>query len=113
MTDAHGKSTATLSIDSLNADSVDDWTDLMESINAEYDPFLTGERPLRPPPAPKAVAAGSATPRTSGITAATEAISIRVPHIVIKAIRAEAAREGVPYQTMMKRWLDDALRATR
>ncbi len=38
------------------------------------------------------------------------AISVRLPGRQIKLFKAIAEREGVGYQTLMKRWLDDRLR---
>lgn len=100
---------------STHPDLVADWTAVMEAIDAEVDPFLTGERtvPLgRAPEAPAAPETGRRG-RTTGLTSVTEAVSIRIPHFVIREIRAEAARLGVPYQTMMNMWLEEIVKAPR
>jgi predicted DNA binding CopG/RHH family protein len=39
------------------------------------------------------------------------AISIRMPTQLIELLKRFAAREGVGYQVLLKRWLDDRLRA--
>lgn len=42
--------------------------------------------------------------------AETQAISIRLPTKLIDLLKAFAHREGVGYQVLIKRWLDDRLR---
>ena len=37
-------------------------------------------------------------------------ISIRVPKVMLEILREFARREGVGYQVLMKRWLDDRIR---
>ena len=41
---------------------------------------------------------------------ALRSISLRVPEQMLTALKALARREGVGYQVLMKRWLDDRLR---
>ena len=53
--------------------------------------------------APEAIPrAGSSTP-----------ISLRVPAQMLEILRAFAQREGVGYQVLMKRWLDERIREER
>ena len=51
--------------------------------------------------------APEAVPRASE----TEAISLRVPEVMLAILKEFAAREGVGYQVLMKRWLDDRIRS--
>ena len=44
---------------------------------------------------------------------ASTAISLRVPTQMIAILKAFAEREGVGYQVLMKRWLDDRIRQER
>jgi hypothetical protein len=39
----------------------------------------------------------------------TETISIQLPKIMLRIIREFARREGVGYQALMKRWLDEKI----
>jgi hypothetical protein len=62
-----------------------------------------------PDKAPEAgwVSAPEAVPRH----AETEAISLRVPKAMLGILKEFAAREGVGYQVLMKRWLDERIRS--
>lgn len=53
--------------------------------------------------APEAVPAGGES----------AAISLRMPKKLLALLRAFAEREGVGYQVLLKRWIDDRLRAER
>lgn len=41
------------------------------------------------------------------------AISVRVPNQMLAVLREFARREGIGYQMLIKRWLDDRIRAER
>lgn len=41
------------------------------------------------------------------------AISIRLPRELLGIVKEFAAREGIAYQTLIKRWLDDRVRSER
>lgn len=43
--------------------------------------------------------------------AETKQISIRLPIAMLRILKEFARREGVGYQVLMKRWLDDRIRA--
>lgn len=43
----------------------------------------------------------------------SQAISLRLPRAQLALLRAFAEREGIGYQVLIKRWLDDRLRAER
>jgi len=45
--------------------------------------------------------------------AESKAISIRLPLTMLQLLRGFAEREGIGYQVLIKRWLDDRLRAER
>lgn len=45
--------------------------------------------------------------------AASTTISLRVPKQMLDILREFARRQGVGYQVLMKRWLDDRIRAER
>jgi len=45
--------------------------------------------------------------------AESKAISIRLPVTMLQLLRGFAEREGIGYQVLIKRWLDDRLRAER
>ena len=45
--------------------------------------------------------------------ASSTPISIRVPTQMLTVLKAFAEREGVGYQILVKRWLDDRIRAER
>ena len=51
----------------------------------------------------------SAVPRAQEATA----ISIRMPNALLVLLKRFAEREGVGYQVLIKRWLDDRVRAER
>lgn len=51
----------------------------------------------------------SAVPRANEATA----ISIRMPNAMLVLLKKFAEREGIGYQVLIKRWLDDRLRAER
>lgn len=51
----------------------------------------------------------SAVPRAQEATA----ISIRMPNALLVLLKKFAEREGVGYQVLIKRWLDDRVRAER
>jgi hypothetical protein len=53
--------------------------------------------------------APEAVPRAGASTA----ISLRVPRQMLDILKAFARREGVGYQVLMKRWLDDRIRQER
>ncbi len=53
--------------------------------------------------------APSAVPRA----AASKAISIRLPVPMLQLLRGFAERDGIGYQVLIKRWLDDRLRTER
>src|SRR5947208_2635362 len=53
--------------------------------------------------------APEATPRAKE----TEAISIRIPKVLLKILKEFARREGIGYQVLIKRWLDDRVREER
>jgi predicted DNA binding CopG/RHH family protein len=53
--------------------------------------------------------APEAVPRAQASTA----ISLRMPTQMIEILKAFAEREGVGYQVLMKRWLDDRIRRER
>ena len=55
------------------------------------------------------VDAPSAIPRIRSSTP----ISLRVPTQMLKILKLFAEREGVGYQVLMKRWLDDRIREER
>lgn len=44
---------------------------------------------------------------------AATAISIRLPTAMLEVLKAFAEREGVGYQALMKRWLDERIREER
>ena len=44
---------------------------------------------------------------------AATAISIRLPTAMLEVLKAFAEREGVGYQVLMKRWLDERIREER
>ena len=52
----------------------------------------------------------SAVDDKSDLDGATVAISVRLPGRQLQLLKEFARREGVGYQTLMKRWLDDRLR---
>jgi len=43
----------------------------------------------------------------------SKAISIRIPAQMLSILKAFARREGIGYQVLMKRWLDDRIREER
>ncbi len=45
--------------------------------------------------------------------AESKAISIRIPVTMLQLLRGFAKREGIGYQVLIKRWLNDRLRAER
>jgi predicted DNA binding CopG/RHH family protein len=51
----------------------------------------------------------SAIPRAKEATA----ISLRMPTALLELLKKFAEREGIGYQVLIKRWLDDRLRAER
>jgi hypothetical protein len=51
----------------------------------------------------------SAVPRAQEATA----ISIRMPNALLELLKKFAEREGIGYQVLIKRWLDDRIRAER
>lgn len=44
------------------------------------------------------------------VSGPTEAISIRLPEMLLAVVREFARRQGIGYQTLIKRWLDDRIR---
>jgi predicted DNA binding CopG/RHH family protein len=60
----------------------------------EYD--LSGMRPIRFEFQPK-----------------TERVNMRLPRLLLDAVRASAARAGVPYQRFIRQALEDALQRKR
>ncbi|PZO12398.1 MAG: hypothetical protein DCF26_19025 [Burkholderiales bacterium] len=54
------------------------------------------------------VAATPPRPLTPAIVGPTQRISIRLPHHVIEATKREAARQGIPYQTLINHLLATA-----
>lgn len=44
-------------------------------------------------------------------SAQSTAISVRLPKDMLRILREFARREGIGYQVLMKRWLDDRIRA--
>jgi predicted DNA binding CopG/RHH family protein len=53
--------------------------------------------------------AADAVPRAQEATA----ISIRMPKALLTVLKKFAAREGIGYQVLIKRWLDDRIREER
>lgn len=52
-------------------------------------------------------------PEAVPMAKASTAISLRVPTPMLEALKALAQREGVGYQVLIKRWLDERLRKER
>jgi hypothetical protein len=44
---------------------------------------------------------------------ASESISLRLPKAMLAVLKEFARREGIGYQVLMKRWLDDRIRVER
>ena len=44
---------------------------------------------------------------------ASKSISLRVPEQMLTSLKSMARREGVGYQVLLKRWLDDRIREER
>jgi predicted DNA binding CopG/RHH family protein len=43
----------------------------------------------------------------------SERVNMRLPRLLLEAVRASAARTGVPYQRFIRQALEDALRRKR
>lgn len=43
----------------------------------------------------------------------TQSINIRIPKLMLTILKTFAQREGIGYQVLMKRWLDDRIRSER
>jgi len=69
--------------------------DFVEKVDlAEYD--LSGMRPIRFEFQPK-----------------SERVNMRLPRLLLDAVRASAARAGVPYQRFIRQALEDAVQRKR
>lgn len=56
---------------------------------------------------------GHDAPEAEPRAVASRSISLRVPEQMLIALKAMAQREGVGYQVLLKRWLDDRIREER
>lgn len=89
--------------DTLNAE--------LDAINAEFDTLLnaTFQSELEFNPEDLAAVAprhpGIPRPSATACSSRSKSITIRVPAIVLAAIKAKAKEKGIPYQTLMNRSL--------